>query len=574
MKKLLKYMKGYRKECIFAPLFKMTEALLELFIPLVVASIIDKGILENNTKFIIQMCIVMISCGLFGLACSITAQYYSAKAAINFTAKLRHALFEHIQKFSYTELDETGTATLITRLTSDMNQVQNGVNLTLRLFLRSPFIVIGATVMAFTINAQAALIFVGTVILLSGVVFGIMMGSIPLYNKVQQKLDSVLDITRENLSGNRVIRAFCKEDEEIKEFESRNDALTSLQKFTGKISALMNPMTFIIINGAIVILIYNGALKVNQGILTQGEVVALYNYMSQILVELIKLANLIISVTKSVACGNRIQAVLEINPDISCGKKQGNDNSEYIVEINNADLRYKNASECSLSDISLKVKPGETVGIIGGTGSGKTSLISIIAGFYHVEKGEVLIKGTNIKEYDKESLRKLYGIVPQKAVLFKGTIRSNMQWGKKDATDDEILKALKISQALEIVENKEDGLDHEIEQGGTNLSGGQRQRLTIARAVVGQPKILILDDSSSALDFATDAKLRNALCELKRQTTVFIVSQRTSSIQHADKIVVLDDGVMIGLGTHEELMINCKIYREIYDSQFESEVKR
>ena len=569
MKKLLVYIKGYRKECILAPLFKMTEALLELFIPLVVAEIIDTGIGQSDTDYVIKMCLLMIGLGLLGLLCSVTAQYFSAKAAINFAAKLRHVLFGHIQKLSYSELDETGTATLITRLTSDMNQVQNGVNLTLRLFLRSPFIIFGATIMAFTIDARAALIFVGTVILLSIVVFGIMMGCIPLYNKIQQQLDNVLGITQENLSGVRVIRAFCKEKEEIKEFEDTNNTLTDLQKFTGKISALMNPLTFIIINFAIIILIYTGAIEVYKGILTQGAVVALYNYMSQILVELIKLANLIISVTKAVACGNRIEAVLELEPSIVSSENNVEpQKSQYIVEIKNANLKYKNASDYSLTDINLKVKRGETIGIIGGTGSGKTSLVNIMARFYDIESGEVIVNGKNVRNYNIKELREMFGIVPQKAVLFKGTVRDNIKWGKKDADDLEIMEALEAAQAKEIIEKKENGLDFEIEQGGKNLSGGQRQRLTIARAIVGKPEILILDDSSSALDFATDAKLRKSLRELDSAPTVFIVSQRASSIQYADKIIVLDDGHAVGLGTHSELLESCGIYKEIYDSQF------
>lgn len=569
MKKLLVYMKGYRKECILAPLFKMTEAFLELFIPLVVAAIIDTGIGHRNTSYVIKMCIVMIALGLLGLICSVTAQYFSAKAAINFAAKVRHVLFEHIQKLSYGELDETGTATLITRLTSDMNQVQSGVNLTLRLFLRSPFIVFGAAIMAFTIDTHAALIFVGAIVLLSIVVFGIMIGCIPLYNKIQQRLDNVLGITQENLSGVRVIRAFCKEDEEIKEFEDTNNSLTDLQKFTGKISALMNPLTFIIINFAIIILIHTGAVEVYKGILTQGAVVALYNYMSQILVELIKLANLIISITKAVACGNRIEKVLEIKPSvISAENDIAAKKSEYIVEINNANLKYKNASDYSLFDINLKVKPGETVGIIGGTGSGKTSLVNIIARFYDVESGEVIVNGKNVKDYKTHELRDMFGIVPQKAVLFKGTVRDNIKWGKENASDEEIITALEIAQAKEIIDKKENGLDFEIEQGGKNLSGGQRQRLTIARAIVGNPKIIILDDSSSALDFATDAKLRKSLREIEGSPTVFIVSQRASSIQYADKIIVLDDGHAVGIGKHDELLESCDIYREIYDSQF------
>ena len=572
MKKLLVYMKGYRKECILAPLFKMTEALFELFIPLVVAAIIDNGIGNNDTGYVIKMCLIMGTLGLLGLICAVTAQYFSAKAAACFAQKLRHVLFEHIQKLSYTQLDKIGSSTLITRLTSDMNQLQNGVNMTLRLFLRSPFIVFGAMIMAFTINTKAALIFVGAIVLLSIIVFGIMLGSIPLYNKIQQKLDDVLEITKENLSGVRVIRAFRKEQEEIEEFEDTNNMLTTLQNFTGKISTLMNPLTFIIINFAVIILIYTGAIEVFNGVITQGAVVALYNYMSQILVELIKLVSFIILLTKAVACGNRIEAVLEMKPDIiSPNDETACENRSYIIELNHAYLKYKNASGFSLSDINLKIKQGETVGIIGGTGSGKSSLVNIIARFYDIEKGDIFIKGKNIKDYQKDNLRNLFGIVPQKAVLFKGTVRENMKWGKKDASDEEIINALTIAQAKEIIDNKENGLDFIIEQGGKNLSGGQRQRLTIARAIVKNPEILILDDSSSALDYATDAKLRKAIREIKNNPTVIIVSQRTSSIQFADKIIVLDDGHAVGVGTHKELLKNCSIYKEIHDSQFGTE---
>ena len=572
MKKLLVYMKGYRKECILAPLFKMTEALFELFIPLVVAAIIDNGIGNNDTGYVIKMCLIMGTLGLLGLICAVTAQYFSAKAAACFAQKLRHVLFEHIQKLSYTQLDKIGSSTLITRLTSDMNQLQSGVNMTLRLFLRSPFIVFGAMIMAFTINTKAALIFVGAIVLLSIIVFGIMLGSIPLYNKIQQKLDDVLEITKENLSGVRVIRAFCKEQEEIEEFEDTNNMLTSLQNFTGKISTLMNPLTFIIINFAVIILIYTGAIEVFNGVITQGAVVALYNYMSQILVELIKLVSFIILLTKAVACGNRIEAVLEMKPDIiSPNDETACENSSYIIELNHAYLKYKNASGFSLSDINLKIMQGETIGIIGGTGSGKSSLVNIIARFYDIEKGDIFIKGKNIKDYQKDNLRNLFGIVPQKAVLFKGTVRENMKWGKKDASDEEIINALTIAQAKEIIDNKENGLDFVIEQGGKNLSGGQRQRLTIARAIVKNPEILILDDSSSALDYATDAKLRKAIREIKNNPTVIIVSQRTSSIQFADKIIVLDDGHAVGVGTHKELLKNCSIYKEIHDSQFGTE---
>lgn len=573
MKKLLKYFNGYKKETAMAPLFKVLEAVLELLIPLVVASIIDVGIGNADKSYVVRLCLMMAGLGLAGLTCTLVSQYFSAKAAVGFCASLRHALFKHIQSLSYTELDSIGTSTLITRLTSDINQVQNGVNWTLRLFLRSPVIVFGAMIMAFTIDFKAAMIFVAAIVLLFIVVFGIMIGCIPLYNKIQVKLDSILDITRDNLTGVRVIRAFCKENEEISAYEESNNSLTSLQKFTGKISALMNPLTFIIINTAIIFLIYTGAVEVHMGTLTQGAVVALYSYMSQILIELVKLANLIINITKSVACANRIAAVLDIESSMTspADKKSVSGSSDYIVEISNASLRYKGASDCSLNNINLKVKKGQTIGIIGGTGSGKSSLVNMITRFYDTESGEVKVNGINVKDYPLSQLRGYIGIVPQKAVLFKGTIRDNMKWGKKNATDDEIKSALEIAQAKEIVDKKEDGLDYVIEQDGKNLSGGQRQRLTIARALVGNPEILILDDSSSALDFATDAALRKSLREMKNKPTVFIVSQRASSIQFADQIIVLDDGEAVGIGKHEELLKSCKIYKEIYDSQFKKE---
>ncbi|MEE3450051.1 MAG: ABC transporter ATP-binding protein [Acutalibacteraceae bacterium] len=569
MKKLLKYLKAYQLQSILAPLFKMTEALFELFIPLLVARVIDIGIANNDIPLIIKICILLGCLALMGLICSVTAQYFSAKAAIGFTSKIRHVLYSHIQSLSYTELDSIGTSTLITRLTSDMNQVQNGVNLTLRLFLRSPFIVFGAMIMAFTIDKKAALLFLGTICLLSVIIFGIILGCIPLYNKIQSSLDELLSITRENLSGIRVIRAFCNENEETHEFKNSNKNLTDLQNFTGKISALMNPLTFIVVNIAIIILIYTGAIEVNKGTLTQGAVVALYNYMSQILVELIKLANLIITITKSVACGNRIQAVLEIessiiNPEnsIVC------EDSEYIIEVKNASLRYKNSPQCALENISFKVRKGETVGIIGGTGSGKTSIVNMIAGFYTAQSGKVLYKNKNISDYPLKQLRDSFGIVPQKAVLFKGTLRDNIKWGCPDANDTDIVKALDTAQAKEIFEQKQGGLDFMIEQGGKNLSGGQRQRLTIARAVIKQPEILILDDSSSALDYITDSKLRKAIRNIDPSPTVFLVSQRTSSVMYADKILVIDDGRIVGQGQHDDLLKSCDIYKEIYDSQF------
>lgn len=567
MKKLLVYLKDYIKESILGPLFKLLEALFELFVPLVIAAIIDTGIENGDTGYIIKMCLVLVLLGFVGLAFSITAQYFAAKASVGFVSKIRHVLFGHIQSLSYSELDQIGTSTLITRMTSDMNQVQNGMNLALRLLLRSPFVVFGAMIMAFTIDVPSAMIFVYVTIVLLIVVFGIMLGSIPLYKKVQQKLDAVMTVTRENLTGVRVIRAFCKEDEETDDFINKNNELTASQKFVGKISALMNPVTYVIINLAIIWLIHTGAVRVEAGILTQGAVVALYNYMSQILVELIKLANLIINITKSIACGNRIQAVLDIKPDLESGSSSCNKGS---VEFDHVNLRYKNAGADSLSDITFSAAKGETIGIIGGTGSGKSSLVNLIPRFYDAASGEVKVGGVNVKDMDVEQLREKIGVVPQKAVLFHGTIRENMQWGVTNASDDEIMEAIEAAQGLDVIKAK-GGLDCEIEQGGKNLSGGQRQRLTIARALVKKPEILILDDSASALDFATDAALRKSLRELDYHPTVFIVSQRTSSIQHADRIIVLDDGAAVGIGTHDELMKSCSVYQEIYNSQFKKE---
>ena len=567
MKKLLVYLKDYIKESILGPLFKLLEALFELFVPLVIAAIIDTGIENSDTGYIIKMCLVLVLLGFVGLAFSITAQYFAAKASVGFVSKIRHVLFGHIQSLSYSELDQIGTSTLITRMTSDMNQVQNGMNLALRLLLRSPFVVFGAMIMAFTIDVPSAMIFVYVTIVLLIVVFGIMLGSIPLYKKVQQKLDAVMTVTRENLTGVRVIRAFCKEDEETDDFINKNNELTASQKFVGKISALMNPVTYVIINLAIIWLIHTGAVRVEAGILTQGAVVALYNYMSQILVELIKLANLIINITKSIACGNRIQAVLDIKPDLESGSSSCNEGS---VEFDHVNLRYKNAGADSLSDITFTAAKGETIGIIGGTGSGKSSLVNLIPRFYDAASGEVKVGGVNVKDMDVEQLREKIGVVPQKAVLFHGTIRENMQWGVTNASDDEIMEAIEAAQGLDVIKAK-GGLDCEIEQGGKNLSGGQRQRLTIARALVKKPEILILDDSASALDFATDAALRKSLRELDYHPTVFTVSQRTSSIQHADRIIVLDDGAAVGIGTHDELMKSCSVYQEIYNSQFKKE---
>ena len=573
MKKLLCYLKEYKKESVLGPLFKLLEATLELFVPLVVAAIIDTGIGNQDRGYVVKMCLVLVLLGLIGLAFSVTAQYFAAKAAVGFVTTIRHVLFGHIQKLSYAELDTQGTSTLITRMTSDMNQVQNGVNLTLRLLLRSPFVVIGAMVMAFTIDVKAALVFVVGIPALAVVVFGVMLACIPLYRKVQNRLDKVLGLTRENLTGVRVLRAFCKEEEQEAEFQKQNQTLTDTQKFVGRISALSNPLTYVIINVAIIALIWIGAIRVDMGIITQGAVVALYNYMSQILTELIKLANLIINITKSVACGNRIQSVLEVEPSVKDGAATVSGDGEagksaYSVVFEHAGIRYPDAAQEAVSDITLNVRPGETIGIIGGTGSGKSSMVNLIPRFYDCSSGAVYVDGRNVCTYGLTELRDKIGVVPQKSVLFAGTIRSNMQWGKPDATDEEIFAALEIAQAKDVVSKKEKGLDTEVEQGGKNFSGGQRQRLTIARALVKQPEILILDDSSSALDFATDAALRMAIGSMKHKPTLFIVSQRTSAIQYADKIVVLDDGSVVGIGTHEELMNTCEVYREIYDSQY------
>lgn len=571
MKKLLIYLKAYRKEACLAPIFKMLEAVFELFVPLVIKGIIDYGIAAEDRAYCLRMGLLLLLLAVIGLAMATTAQWFSAKAAAGFAAKIKQVLMEHIQKLSYTELDTIGTSTLITRMTSDVNQVQTGTNLVLRLFMRSPFIVFGSMIMAFTIDFKAAMIFVITIPLLSVVVFGIMLSSIPLYKKVQSQLDRVLGITRENLTGVRVIRAFNKEEEEISHFKAENEQFTRLQTFVGKISALMNPLTFVIVNSAILVLVWTGAWRVEGGILTQGAVVALVNYMSQILVELIKLADLIINITKAVACGNRIQKVLEVEPSMENGSKEcieEKNTQENAVDFNHVSLTYSGAGAPSLTDIDLHVKTGQTIGIIGGTGSGKTSVVNLIPRFYDATQGNVLVLGKPVKEQDMESLRSQIAVVPQKAVLFAGTIRENMKWGKEDATDEEIMEALTIAQAAEVVQKKEGGLDAFVEQGGKNLSGGQRQRLTIARALVRKPRILILDDSASALDFATDAALRKAIREMKNAPTVFIVSQRTSSIRFADQILVLDDGKSVGVGTHDELLTTCSVYKEIYDSQY------
>lgn len=575
MKKLWKYMRDYRREGILAPLFKLLEASLELLVPLVMAQIIDTGIANGDGGFIFSRCGILAALAAVGLVCSITAQYFAAKASVGFAAKLRSALFKHIQSLSYSKLDTQGTGTLIARVTGDINQVQSGMNLALRLLLRSPFVVFGAMIMAFTIDVKAALVFVVTIPLLSIVVFGIMLWSIPMYKKVQARLDKVLGITRENLSGVRVIRAFCKEDEERREFGERNAALTKLQLIVGRVSAAMNPATYIMINLGIAVLIYVGALRVDSGILTQGQVVALYNYMSQILVELVKLASLIITITKALACAGRVSAVLDVESDMHGADTMPKEiDTDEEVRFENVEFGYATGGEPALSGISFSVKKGETMGIIGGTGSGKSSLVSLIPRFYDATGGHVYIKENDVKDYPLGALREMVGMVPQKAVLFKGTIRENLRWGNADATEEEMERALSDAQALEIVKAKPEGLDSPVAQNGKNLSGGQRQRLTIARALIKKPEILILDDSASALDYATDLALRRSLAALSYKPTVFIVSQRASSILHADKIAVLDEGKMVGLGTHEELMRTCPVYREIYYSQYEREVKR
>lgn len=573
MKQILKYLKEYKKECICAPLFKLLEASFELIVPLVMAAIIDNGIAASDKPYIWKMGGVLVLLAAVGLVSSVTAQYFAAKAAVGFSTKLRHILFEKIESLSFSKMDTVGTSTLITRMTSDINQVQSGVNLVLRLFLRSPFIVFGAMAMAFTVNVRAAMVFVVTIPLLSIVVFSVMAASLPLYKKVQSSLDTVLSHTRENLEGTRVIRAFNKQNDEIDSFNSDNELLTNMQQVVGRISALTNPLTFIIINIATIAVIVSGGKQVYAGILTQGEVVALVNYMSQILVELIKLANLIVQVTKAVACGNRIADVLSIssklpekNPKL-IGAKDGAPE----VEFDHVCMTYEGAADETLTDISFTVQKGQTIGIIGGTGSGKSSLVNLIPRFYDATKGTIRIQGNDINDYDAVQLRDKIGVVMQKAVLFAGTIADNLRWGKNDATEEEMWKALDIAQATEVVKGKEGGLDYMIEQGGKNLSGGQKQRLTIARAVVKDPDILILDDSASALDFATDASLRAALKGMHGDKTIFIVSQRTSSIQFADNIIVLDDGQMVGFGPHEELLKTCETYKEIYDSQFKKE---
>ena len=573
MKKLLKYMKGYGKQCVLGPLFKLLEATFELLIPLVVANIVDKGIGSGDGGYILKMCIVMIVLGIVGLISSVTAQWFSAVAAVGFSTRLRHAVLEHILGLSYSQIDTLGTSTMITRMTSDINQVQNGVNLTLRLLLRSPFVVFGAMIMAFTIDFQAALVFVALIPVLCLIVFGIMLVTMPMYKRVQGSVDGVTSATRQNLAGVRVLRAFCKEQEEEEEFFHKTEELTNRQLSAGRISALMNPITFVAVNLAVVVLIHVGALKVEHGILTQGLVIALYNYMTQILVELIKMANLIITITKAVACGNRIQNVLELKQE----QKNGTEDASGIrgdVEFKDVSALYQGAAEPSLEHISFCAKAGQTIGIIGGTGSGKTTLVNLIPRLYDAASGEVLVDGKAVSLYDLESLKASIGIVPQKAVLFKGTIRDNLLWGNENATDEELWQALETAQAAEVVRGKDGEMDAAVEQGGVNFSGGQRQRLTIARALVRKPAILILDDSASALDYATDAKLRMAIRAMENPPTTFIVSQRAASVRYADEILVLDDGELAGQGSHEELLQSCAVYQEIYYSQFPEEVPK
>ena len=571
MRKLLKYMKGYGKECVLGPLFKLLEASFELLIPLVVAKIVDTGIRNPDTGYIIKMCLVMISLGIIGLACSLTAQFFAAKAAVGFASRLRHSVMAHMLGLSYETIDAVGTSTMVTRMTSDINQVQSGVNLTLRLLLRSPFVVFGAMIMAFTIDAQAALIFLVLIILLCLVVFGIMLITMPMYKRVQGSLDQVTSATRQNLAGVRVLRAFTMEAAEVAGFESRTEELKSRQQKAGRISNLMNPITLVLVNLAVICLIRMGAMKVSTGLLTQGLVIALYNYMTQILVELVKMASLIISMTKAAACADRVASVL----DLDSTQENGTQVPVKIsgkVEFRNVTACYHGAAEASLEEISFTAQPGQTIGIIGGTGSGKTTLVNLIPRLYDAVQGRILIDDMDVLRYDMTALRRQIGIVPQKSVLFKGTVRQNLLWGREDATDEELWAALEIAQAREVVKSKEGELDAEVAQGGSNFSGGQRQRLAIARAMVRKPAILILDDSASALDYATDANLRMAIRNMEDAPTTFIVSQRAASVRYADQILVLDDGRLAGIGTHESLLESCDVYQEIYYSQFPKEV--
>ncbi len=573
MLQLLRYIKDYGKQCVLGPLFKLLEASFELLIPLVVAQIVDVGIARQDSEYIVKMCLVMCALGVIGLICAVTAQYFAAKAAVGMSTKVRHATISHILGFSYSQQDSLGASTLITRLTSDINQIQNGVNLTLRLLLRSPFVVFGAMVMAFTINVESAGIFAITIPILCVVVFGIMLISMPIYKRVQSRLDSVTSATRQNLTGVRVLRAFCMEEDEIRGFENANSSLYQQQIISGRISGLMNPVTYVIVNMAVIILIRTGAVKVDAGVLTQGQVIALYNYMSQILVELIKMANLIISMTKAFACGNRVQKILEISPQqMDGGSVPAADAPKGKVEFENVSLRYHEGAEPSLENITFTALPGQTIGVIGGTGSGKSSLVNLIPRFYDCSSGAVRVDDLDVSAYSRQDLRSRIAVVPQKAVLFKGTIRQNLLWGKSNATDEELVQALQIAQAKEIIDNKEAGLDSAVEQGGTNFSGGQRQRLTIARALVKNPEILILDDSSSALDYATDAALRSAISGMENPPTTFIVSQRAASVKNADTILVLDDGALVGIGTHDALLNTCPVYSEICSLQLKKEV--
>ncbi len=572
MKKLLKYLRGFEKQCLLGPLFKLLEATFELFIPLVVASIVDVGIGSGDRGYIVKMCAVMIALGIIGLAMAVCAQYFSAVAAVGFSARLRHAVLKHILSLSYSQMDRLGTSTMVTRMTSDINQVQNGVNLTLRLLLRSPFVVFGAMIMAFTIDFQAALVFAGVIPVLCLIVFGIMLITMPMYKRVQAALDGVTSATRQNLSGVRVLRAFCKEESEISEFEDSTQLLTNRQLSAGGISGLMNPLTLVIVNAAVVLLVQVGAVKVESGILTQGLVIALYNYMSQILVELVKMANLIITLTKAFACGNRLSAVLDMEPAQENGSQSG-EGLRGKVEFSNVTACYDGAAQPSLERISFTALPGQTIGIIGGTGSGKTTLVNLIPRLYDAAGGQILLDDIPVQNYDMNSLRKKIGVVPQKAVLFQGTIRQNLLWGSENAADTDLWAALERAQAREVVKDKDGELDAPVEQGGVNFSGGQRQRLTIARALVRKPRILILDDSASALDYATDAGLRLAIRNMPEPPTTFIVSQRAASVRYADMILVLDDGELVGKGTHQQLLESCPVYQEIYYSQFPREVK-